>query len=653
MAIFVALIFQILFVFFAMSINVALVVHDKINLQNSVDLAAYYGAQKQAEMLNVMAHINYQIRQSWKLLAWRYRVLGSMGLVRHPARNNPPFNEQNFFVPHIAPLYPSICTMYAFWEEADPRENLCKRPYFSIPALPPVVVNPRFIFIPRIVDALVDMSNQAGDVLEGHCNDHSAYNYWFATAILKAFREDQKNRKQVIYALAENLKKNEFIDLNGESVRDGAKSTFDNNLTHGNSGATFEFLNSFKAIDKKDWLPEINVMVSLLYTNLDTSVGGCHAAPQFVDTYLVNSEARLKFEELAHNSGGIGALEGPTKSLCFGLEPDSCYSIGFEKNPWYWAYVGVKAEIQSTRLFSPLGNPVTIKARAFAKPFGGRMGPWFEKRWDRSNTRSHGGLTDTLLPKRRDVFGHSVLTLSYFDLPNYSRFPGDKLGMNSRRALSALKDLGIVGRASYVSYQLIARPFAPLKDNDIMPWGNFTYGSSDPNAYAYPIRKYELAAIAPDLFDITYYSIEPRFNEVYLNRLKASRGPLGIDAKIPIRGDLGMRETLPFNIEDQIEAAKSLESPSRKNFYTVKTLKSLLTAWLPGENYSIDPALREDDQKSFFADCTGQGPTPDAPPVPGTCLGPGGRTGYSVKLIARDALLQSSSDIKNHLPSGW
>ena len=33
MAIFVALIFQVLFVFFAMAINIGLVVHDKINLQ--------------------------------------------------------------------------------------------------------------------------------------------------------------------------------------------------------------------------------------------------------------------------------------------------------------------------------------------------------------------------------------------------------------------------------------------------------------------------------------------------------------------------------------------------------------------------------------------------------------------------------------------
>ena len=50
MSIFIVLIFQVLFVFFAMTINIGLVVHDKINLQNSVDLAAYYAATKQAEI---------------------------------------------------------------------------------------------------------------------------------------------------------------------------------------------------------------------------------------------------------------------------------------------------------------------------------------------------------------------------------------------------------------------------------------------------------------------------------------------------------------------------------------------------------------------------------------------------------------------------
>src|ERR1700679_2559585 len=78
-SILIAIIFQVLFIFFAMVVNVGLLVHDKINLQNSTDIAAYYGAMKQAEVLNAMAQTNYQIRQAYKLLNWRLWVLADAG----------------------------------------------------------------------------------------------------------------------------------------------------------------------------------------------------------------------------------------------------------------------------------------------------------------------------------------------------------------------------------------------------------------------------------------------------------------------------------------------------------------------------------------------------------------------------------------------
>ena len=65
---------------FGMTINVAMVVHDKINLQNSVDFASLYVAQRQAEMLNAIAHQNYQIRQAYKLMAYRYYVIGTAAI---------------------------------------------------------------------------------------------------------------------------------------------------------------------------------------------------------------------------------------------------------------------------------------------------------------------------------------------------------------------------------------------------------------------------------------------------------------------------------------------------------------------------------------------------------------------------------------------
>ncbi|MCB0357887.1 MAG: hypothetical protein KDD40_12810, partial [Bdellovibrionales bacterium] len=154
LAIFVVLVFQVLFVLFAMAINVALIVHDKINLQNAVDLAAYYAAAKQAEMLNAMAHQNYQIRQSYKLLAWRYRVLGTTGLLQsggvkavqyyHPSNpgiNNFNINETEWFGAAVSDpnRLPVVCINYVpTWQSppAPPKENVCKDRRLQVQTIP-------------------------------------------------------------------------------------------------------------------------------------------------------------------------------------------------------------------------------------------------------------------------------------------------------------------------------------------------------------------------------------------------------------------------------------------------------------------------------------------------------------------------------------
>ncbi len=56
------------------------------------------------------------------------------------------------------------------------------------------------------------------------------------------------------------------------------------------------------------------------------------------------------------------------------------YSMGVEKNPWCMAYMGVSVKTAPKIPFSPFGS-VTLKARAFYKPFGGRIGPWYYSRW--------------------------------------------------------------------------------------------------------------------------------------------------------------------------------------------------------------------------------------------------------------------------------
>src|SRR5690606_738342 len=105
------------------------------------------------------------------------------------------------------------------------------------------------------------------------------------------------------------------------------------------------------------------------------------------------------------------------------------YSMGVEKNPWCMAYVGVKAESTPSIPFS-LGA-IKLVARSFAKPFGGRIGPWYKSVWSPGADQSNGGFrVDPLAPPRRDdAIGNPKDPTR---APNYSRFIGDNYGIKTR-----------------------------------------------------------------------------------------------------------------------------------------------------------------------------------------------------------------------------
>ena len=60
-AIFALLMFSMIFMFFGMAINIGMLVHHKINLQNAADLAALSAAAEQARILNMIGWEKYQL----------------------------------------------------------------------------------------------------------------------------------------------------------------------------------------------------------------------------------------------------------------------------------------------------------------------------------------------------------------------------------------------------------------------------------------------------------------------------------------------------------------------------------------------------------------------------------------------------------------
>lgn len=184
----------------------------------------------------------------------------------------------------------------------------------------------------------------------------------------------------------------------------------------------------------------------------------------------------------------------------------------------------------------------------------------------------------------------------------------------------------------FAYFKYMYEDFTASGPNDTLAW--------DYNLNARPdYRSYELAAIAPDLFDITYYSVEPNYSVNYLQALQANAQRLGITPDIIIRGDLGTHTPgyESYSVQNQLSEATAIEIPDA--FFYVRQKSHLLTSWAAAEgavNY-VFPTER-------FGLCG----LPDdqlIDKVPGSCAAMGGRTGYSVKLVSRSFLNSSSFQV--------
>jgi Putative Flp pilus-assembly TadE/G-like len=671
MAIFVALIFQVLFLFFAMAINIGLVVHDKINLQNAVDLSAYYAAQRQAEMLNVIAHTNYQVRQSFKLLNWRYYVLGLMGYdqPKHPAQGGTNLRSETTIYPPLVispttPGAPALCVTYQpVWQNVS-SDNACKDSGFSYPNVEePKVIAP---FNPINILFAAFARETQNQIAQG-CTAYAGDNWFFGALIFNSFFEDQLTRKFLIRDLSANLTKKaeDMIDLDGDSVLEGARKTFAKNLTATNHGPDaaptyeFEMINSLAGVRYDQLFTEMDVFFSLYYQDLEGTSSSCNA--NIKDISVKPSDAA--WNQLAARQGPGGAailnqlLQQVQAALSISASSNQRLSIGVEKNPWY----GVKAKTTPRQMFFPFGEAVQFEAKAIAQPFGGRVGPWYGNTWARGAATSSGAKLQ-LYPEQVLAGGIMNSAANKKDqVPQYSKYPGDVVGLRSYLAQNSLTTQS--GIKTEISAYSAIKQFGENQINDAVAF------SVKPGIN---IRDYEIAAAAPDLFDVTYYSIQPNFGKRYLEKLIRNRNRLGISALGFPRGDLGSRSTDDlrlFSVKDQIAIATGKNAAGNAagtNYqmpdvpWYVRDRAHLLTSWVHnntyGEYFDFPTARFGKCEEYEDGKNTQSGVT-----APGSCLF-GGRTGYSVKIVSPEtfrvplALGGPNSPegvVLNPPPNGW
>lgn len=698
-ALFVALIFQVLFLFFAMVINVGLLVHHKINLQNSVDLAAYYGAMRQAEGMNVIAHTNYQIRQSYKLLSWRYRMLGSAGEMKeHPYKKTTPHqlagsledivNETNITQKNFQEA-PAFCIAYVPFKEMPPNENTCKdmagRSGISVFKSPPFIAT-----FQTFTGAIIGASEAWRNSLFQRCELFGAYNYYMLGKFVVAYNFDQAERMYLISLLSQGLsfKQDDFYDIDGQLASVGIANTLKNNLTSANNNSELD-IKVFNSLGSNgcnasgggddqpaQWLTPIKIYPGFSY--IDTL---CDKGRSFIDTQAKELSGDLNNAAVAPNywrqMSFAGDIQNIAKYIGYrsNLNDTFNYSLGVEKNPWCMAYVGVSATAKPKIPFSPFGA-VTLQARAFYKPFGGKIGPWYKEGWTRgSNTSNTGDKVDPLVPPRvSDVAALGALNNDPKELAtratNFSRFVGDKFG------LKTLKMLGYWGRAifelndgwksmsanpdtgKYGDPTLYQKSAAPSYDDwNALPFG-FTKGNGAGDILAWDtannapskMRNLELLAILPDQFDMAYYSIEPDFYGNYFERLNkgflAGPGKSFTGNGNVLRPDIGYHKGYKrgeydfdkWSIKDQYASILDSQMPDvvDKEFtFITRDWRHLLTGWTAKS--LTDYSLNTD----YLGRCVDT-EDPD-PATSGNCV-VGGSTGYAVKMVSSSYL---KSEIRN------
>lgn len=703
-AIFVALIFQVLFVFFAMVVNVGLLVHHKINLQNSVDLAAYYGSMKQAEVMNAIAHMNYQLRQNYKLLVWRYRHMGMAG-----DTFNHPYNSLNSTMRPSAetdtPFQGAdgnkcsarFCVNYPVFDIQEPNEYYCRDvckginiTLLGIPSVSSVNFGLAQGILGGLAKSIEAASKQLVDKTQKHCRSRSALNWFALSRFILAYRQEMIARKQALNLVANSISSEtrDMKDIDGESVRKGVLATYYRNLSYPNqegldattgtaANAKFNFYNSLghascggsaneKRIPPK-WLNEVFIKPLYYYLEGDCDGtaqigysakamnvgGGQNFYPKYIDGLDPGT-----VDELIRLMQDPGDLSSPDNRLWHS-------TVGYEKNPWCMAYVAVEAETNPKIPFSPFG-PVKLKARSFAKPFGGRMGPWYYNRWPAGEMASKGGMADRIDPTLppRSVTGETAGAFDDNSLDlDFGRYTGDKVGTKSNMTMGYVsKGLWDPHRppaqASWKIYDHLLTPDSyvgdPGSSGDSLAWDN------DKNV-SVPMRDLEISFIAPDQFDLTYYSIEPDFWRNYAVRL----GKRSDFASMQSRGDFGYRKNggapwATMTIKDQMEIARTknmYDFNAKLTYYAggdrspAQAFTELLTSWHmsgPG-NYSL--------VNSRFGNCPEAGILPSEDrnaidiAVPGNCMA-GGRTGYSVKFVDGEYLQSSSLEIGGQGQSG-
>jgi hypothetical protein len=370
-------------------INVGVLVHAKINLQNAADMAAYAGAASQARQLTHISYLNYEMRRQFKKFLFRYYVFGTRATKPHQTRSpdSGPV-EWNFPTPSPDMGVPAVCL------SVNPNENWCQ-----IAAQPQIAIPPSAgsdMLQNTLIQNLEKLEKQRAEsclvlnTINLYVLTHWAFNP-SATSHMPANAGATGRLSEVIDVMNKVSSATSGLGLIPRNIilqkRIETLQGYVNQA--GKNGVTFASVRELQGgiPDPVQNERTINAFLSAYYTLGERTFGG------------ENDDQIIMDELLPQGSTGANLLNLETLILdhfdtyyltftADAADPNkdtSCKSavaplsfrdipVGVRKNSDALTYYAVRLRAKARLLFSPFGD-VSMTAYSAAKPFGSRIGP--------------------------------------------------------------------------------------------------------------------------------------------------------------------------------------------------------------------------------------------------------------------------------------
>lgn len=362
-----------LIVLLGMVVSVGHLVQSKINLQNSVDLAAMSGASWQARFENALGLVNFRMRQNYKWLLFDVYVTqsrfngsfkdevdgGGGGYVSRP--------ENVFAICQQSFGYQPVPSIGESGRGTNDTTDMCKNALDGGTYIPPIrpsaapAYNPIYIAINETIRRLGD---EARAICGESAGQNSAYLRWTSDRVASMNNHQLSEWNKVHGAFQAAFSRGAMGSLVGGSLADDTMQlTFRGNLLNSNAGAELRWINEAVNRVPPNYPQGFELHKARLfmnYVNFEVDGGG---------------GCLVKIEQLEGAETPSGISRRVREELKYGTGTVV---------PEYPVNIALYSRVRPNILFWPGGSsysPLMVAVGA-AKPFGSRVGPpkeYFER----------------------------------------------------------------------------------------------------------------------------------------------------------------------------------------------------------------------------------------------------------------------------------